>query len=395
MVKGIMPDQSDEKLLIKEIDQPGCSIRVANRAFDEIFISLAGEIRIENIDVVRQGLSEAVKSEPLKNIIIDLGHIRYIDSSGAATLVEIKSICSELHNSFKLQNIPHQVKPILEMLDLKIEAKGILEPRTDPNFLEQIGQGVDTLKSNLIHMLTFIGSVVVAVAEDASRPKKARWDSLSKLIEKGGTDALPIASVLSFLMGAVLAFQAAIQLRKFGANVFVADLVSLSICLEMGPLMTAIIVSGRSGAAYAAHIGTMQVNEEIDALRVMGIDPIRYLVGPRILAIALVMPCLTLFADFLGILGGCFVSVLSLDLTPTVFFAQVHRVLEISDVLKGLLKSFAFGIEIALIGCMRGFQVRGGAENVGHATTSAVVTCIFILTVTDAVFSVVYHYTGF
>jgi len=189
-----------------------------------------------------------------------------------------------------------------------------------------------------------------------------------------------------------LAFQAAIQLRKFGANIFVADLVSVSICLEMGPLLTALIVSGRSGAAYAAHIGTMQVNEEIDALRVMAIDPIRYLVSPRIIAVAFVLPCLTLFADLVGILGGCVVAVLSLDLTPLSFFNQVHKVLEVSDVVKGLLKSFTFGIEIAMIGCLRGFQVRGGAENVGQATTSAIVTCIFLLTVTDAFFAALFHY---
>jgi phospholipid/cholesterol/gamma-HCH transport system permease protein len=213
-----------------------------------------------------------------------------------------------------------------------------------------------------------------------------------KLVERSGSDAVPIVTILNFLQGAILAFQAAIQLRKFGANIFVADLVSVSICLEMGPLLTALIVSGRSGAAYAAHIGTMQVNEEIDALRVMAIDPIRYLVLPRIIAVAFVLPCLTLFADLVGVLGGCLVAVVSLDLTPLSFFNQVHKVLEVSDVAKGLVKSFVFGIEIAMIGCLRGFQVRGGAENVGRATTSAVVMCIFVLTVTDAFFAVLFHY---
>jgi phospholipid/cholesterol/gamma-HCH transport system permease protein len=160
----------------------------------------------------------------------------------------------------------------------------------------------------------------------------------------------------------------------------------------MGPLLTALIVSGRSGAAYAAHIGTMQVTEEVDALRVMAIDPIRYLVSPRILAVAFVLPCLTLFADLLGIVGGCIVAAFSLDVTPVAYFNQVHKVLEMSDVVKGLVKSFVFGIEIATIGCLKGFQVRGGAESVGNATTSAVVTSIFILTVTDAVFAVLYYY---
>jgi phospholipid/cholesterol/gamma-HCH transport system permease protein len=159
--------------------------------------------------------------------------------------------------------------------------------------------------------------------------------------------------------------------------------------------MTAIIVSGRSGAAYAAHIGTMQVREEIDALRVMGIDPIRFLVSPRVIAVGIVLPCLTILADAVGILGGCFVAGIALDVTPAAYFNQVQRVLEVSDILKGLLKAFVFGIEIATIGCLRGFQVRGGADSVGHAATSGVVTCIFVLTITDALFAVMYHYSPF
>jgi phospholipid/cholesterol/gamma-HCH transport system permease protein len=219
-----------------------------------------------------------------------------------------------------------------------------------------------------------------------------KWESLSRLIETCASDAIPIVTALSFLMGAVLAFQAAIQLRKFGANIFVADLVSVSICIEMGPLLTAMIVAGRSGAGFAAHIGTMQVTEEVDALRIMAIDPMRYLVSPRIIAVALAMPGLTLIADMVGILGGCVVAVLSLDLTPTTYLNQVTKILEVSDVAKGLTKSLAFGVEIALIGCFRGFQVRGGAESVGTATTSAVVTSIFIIVATDAIFSMLFHY---
>ena len=203
---------------------------------------------------------------------------------------------------------------------------------------------------------------------------------------------MPIVTLLSFLMGAILAFQSANQLRKFGATLFVADLVSISICLEMGPLLTALIVAGRSGAAFAAHIGTMQVTEEVDALRVMAIDPIRYLVSPRIIALALVAPCLTIFADIVGVLGGFMVGVFSLDLTPTQYLSEVKKVLELDDVLKGLTKSLVFGIEVAMVGCLKGFQVKGGAESVGAATTSAVVTSIFVIVVTDAVFALLFHY---
>jgi phospholipid/cholesterol/gamma-HCH transport system permease protein len=368
-------------------------IKVADRAFDELNVSLSGRISVENAELVRKRLVETVKGQPLKNVVIDLAAVEYFDSSAAAILIEVHRLCSELQNSLKLINVPTRIQSFLDLVDFEhFKIAGILQPRPAPQLLVQIGEGALTVRRNARDIITFIGASVTALAYDLSRPRSLRWDRIWQLIERSGSDAVPIVTILSFLMGAILAFQGAIQLRKFGANIFVADLVSLSICLEMGPLLTALIVSGRSGAAYAAHIGTMQVTEEVDALRVMAIDPIRYLVSPRILAVAFALPCLTLFADLLGIAGGCIVAAFSLDVTPVAYFNQVHKVLELSDVVKGLVKSFVFGIEIATIGCLKGFQVRGGAESVGNATTSAVVTSIFILTVTDAVFAVLYYY---
>ncbi len=371
------------------------SIEVTSRSFDELLIKISGNLTVANSEPARVDIFKSLNSEPLKNVVADLEKVNYLDSAGKALLLQIKSHCLQNRNSFKLMNAPPDTVRMIDKVEPPGAGPGVLAPRPEPGIIAQIGRGFQGIKDNAVQILTFIGAIVYAFGQDITRPGKSNWESLTKLMDKSGTDALPIVSMLSFLMGAVLAFQAAIQLRKFGANVFVADLVSLSICLEMGPLMTAIIVAGRSGAAFAAHLGTMRVNEEVDALSVMGIDPIRYLVSPRILAVALVMPCLTLFADFLGILGGLVVSVISLDLTPKVFFNQAYKVLEVTDVLKGLLKSLVFGIEIATIGCLRGFQVRGGAESVGAATTSAIVTSIFVITITDAIFAVVYHYVRF
>ncbi len=369
------------------------SIIVEEKAFDQVYVVLAGRVSMDNAERVRSELVEVVKSEPLRDVAIDLKNVSYLDSAGAAILLELNRMSRELGNTLKLMNIPPRIESFLQLMEIQHpDGVRVLDRRSGPNVIEQIGIGALQLVQNARDIVTFIGSAAAALFQDLSRPSKLKWDDLWKLIERSGADAIPIVTILSFLMGGVLAFQAAIQLRKFGANIFVADLVSLSICLEMGPLLTAIIVSGRSGAAYAAHIGTMQVNEEIDALRVMAIDPMRYLVVPRILAVAFVLPCLTVFADLVGIMGGCVVSVFSLDLTPTAYFDQVQKVLEISDVVKGLVKSLAFGIEIAMVGCLRGFQVRGGAESVGVATTSAVVTCVFLLTVTDAIFSMLYYY---
>jgi phospholipid/cholesterol/gamma-HCH transport system permease protein len=369
------------------------SVRTEDQHFDMIRVYLSGTISMENAELVRRKLVRTMKAQPLKNVVIDLGEVEYFDSAGAAILIDMYRTAEKLNNKLTLENIPPRFQGILDHMEVESHVEqGILQPREEPSVLVQIGEGVLGKYRNAQDILIFIGATVQALTEDLAKPGKVKWDRLWRLVEKAGADAVPIVTMLSFLMGGILAFQAAVQLRKFGANIFVADLVSVSICLEMGPLLTALIVAGRSGAAYAAQIGTMQVNEEVDALRVMGIDPLRYLVSPRILAVALALPCLTLLADLAGVVGGCLVAALSLDITPTGFFNQVYKVLEISDVLKGLTKSFAFGVEIAMIGCLRGFQVRGGAESVGSATTSAVVTCIFIITITDAVFAVLFYY---
>lgn len=369
------------------------TIQVDDRVFDEVRVVLSGRVSVDNAAHVRQDLVDITEAEPLKNVLVDLSHVEYFDSAAATIIMDMVQICRAQNNTFRLVNVPPRIQTFLELVDFEVRGPtGLLQPRPEPRLLVQVGDGAQRLYANTLDILTFIGGAIEALSRDLARPSRVRWDNLWKLIARAGADAVPIVTTLSFLMGAILAFQAAIQLRKFGANIFVADLVSLSICLEMGPLMTALIVSGRSGAAFAAQIGTMQVTEEVDALRVMGIDPMRYLVSPRIVAVAFVMPCLTLIANLVGVLGGCLVAVLSLDLTPTGYFNQVHKVLEVTDVLKGLTKSFVFGIEIAMVGCLRGFQVRGSAESVGVYTTSAVVTCIFILTITDAIFAMLFYY---
>ncbi len=372
---------------------PAFNLTIEHGTFDALWVKLSGQIFMDNADIVRDQLIEVIRAQPLKNLVLDMGSITYFDSSGAAILTDIQRMCIEMNNTLRLANVPERIQSLLELVDLEhLKDSEILMPRQDPSLLEQIGEGIRKVIANAKDIIAFIGAVAQATAHDLLRPRGMKWDRLWKLIERSGSDAVPIVTVLSFLMGGILAFQSALQLRKFGANIFVADLVSVSICMEMGPLLVALIVAGRSGAAFAAQIGTMQVNEEVDALRVMGIDPIRYLVAPRIVAVALVLPCLTLFADLIGVLGGSVVASFSLDLTPTTFFNQVRKVLEVSDVLKGVIKSGVYGVEIALIGCLRGFQVRGGAESVGHATTSTVVTCIFVLTATNAVFSLLFHY---
>jgi phospholipid/cholesterol/gamma-HCH transport system permease protein len=372
------------------------SLDVNDEIFDELRVKVSGTVSADTSEDIRRKIVALIEDEPLKNLVIDLEGVDYFDSTGAAIMADLHAQCVEKRNSLKIVGASSKTRAIISSLNLgKSGEYCLLQPKSGPGVISQIGSGAEEVLDTARDFVTFIGASVIALFQDLKDLRKVKWDPFWKIMERSGPDALPIVLMLSFLMGAILAFQAALQLRKFGANIFVADLVSVAICLEMGPLMTAIIMAGRSGAGFAAQLGTMQVTEEVDALRVMGIDPIRYLVSPRILALALAAPLLTILADIVGTVGGSVVSTFALDLTPVTYFNQVHKVLDVSDVLKGLIKSFVFGIEIALIGCLRGFQVRGGAESVGTATTSAVVTCVFVITFTDAVFAVLYHYVRF
>ncbi|MCI0515007.1 ABC transporter permease [candidate division KSB1 bacterium] len=223
--------------------------------------------------------------------------------------------------------------------------------------------------------------------------KSFSWQNAAVQMVRVGVTSIPIVTIITFFVGLIIAMQSAYQLARFGALIYVADLVAVSITRELGPLITAIIITGRNGSAIAAEIGTMKVSEEIDALQTMGINPIRFLVVPRLLAMAIMVPCLTLIADLMGIMGGFVLGVGSLGLDFTRFFIQTTNALIFKDLLTGLIKSFFFALIIGGIGCYQGFIVKGGAEGVGKATTQAVVTSIFLIILADMIFTALFFST--
>lgn len=243
-----------------------------------------------------------------------------------------------------------------------------------------------------LEVFGFFGDALIAVAGVLRHPRTANWKDVAPTIEKTGADAVPIVALITFLIGLVMAFQGAVQLKQFGANIYVADLVGLSITRELGPLMTAIIVCGRTGASFAAEIGTMKVSEEIDALRTMGFDPMRFLVLPRTLALLVVLPLLTLLGDLIGIMGGLVVGLVSLDLTITGYLNETLKAVDLWDIMSGVIKSVLFALVIALVACQQGLATTGGAEGVGRRTTSSVVTTLFGLILVDACFTVFFHW---
>jgi phospholipid/cholesterol/gamma-HCH transport system permease protein len=262
------------------------------------------------------------------------------------------------------------------------------------SFLAMVGREVISAVASTGEMVRFIGEATIALGVFLRGKASYRRSELMLIIQECGAQALPIVSLISFLVGLILAFVGAVQLMQFGAQIFVADLVGIAMVREMGAMMAAIIMAGRTGAAFAAQLGTMTVNEEIDALKTLGISPMEFLVLPRMLALILMMPLLCLYADLVGMLGGLLVGVGMLDITFVEYFNQTVGAVDLNDIALGVVKSAVFGVLVALSGCLRGMQSGRSASAVGVAATSAVVTAIVFIIVTDAIFAVVTNIIG-
>jgi phospholipid/cholesterol/gamma-HCH transport system permease protein len=268
------------------------------------------------------------------------------------------------------------------------------QPTTAPpashNALERIGRSTAAAISQTAALLSFVGESALALAGSIAHPSRLRWRPILFNIRSAGFDALPIVGLLSFLLGVVVAYQGADQLRQYGANIFVADVVGLSMLREFAPLMTAIIIAGRSGSAYAAQIGTMAVTEEIDAMRTLGIAPLDVLVLPKIFAMLIALPLLTLFADVFGVFGGMIMARSQLDVSFNEFLDRFVKAVSVTAFLIGIGKAPIFAAIITLVGCFQGFRTKGGADSVGRQTTRSVVQSIFLVIVADALLSVVF-----
>ena len=267
-------------------------------------------------------------------------------------------------------------------------------PPERPGLTTRVGEATLDAMTKSWDVVTFIGDCVLALARVARRPRQFRWADCAAEMQNCGAMALPIVSLISLLVGLIMAYQAAVQLRQFGADIYVADLVGLAVVREMGPMMAAVIMAGRTGAAFAATLGNMKAGEEIDALQTLGLRPVDFLVLPRLLALGMMMPLLALYANLLGILGGMAVAWRVLEIPPAAYWVETQSIVDLSDVASGLIKSVVFGLLIGLSGCLRGLQADRSAAGVGKATTSAVVTAILLIIVADAIFAVVFNLLG-
>lgn len=334
----------------------------------------------------------AVEQAKPRRITVDASKMTYCDGAGAALLLELRRRQTSRQGFYEVRSLDPAFQALLDLYG-RSAGQGPQRRAPTGSFVEQLGCAAVTLWTDVTVLISFVGELSVSLARATVKPHLVRWRDAFRTAELVGVNALPIVALLGFLLGLIMAFQSAIPMRQFGADIFVANLIGLSMLRELGPLLTAIILAGRSGSAFAAELGTMKVSEEIDALTTMGLEPVSFLVVPRVIAAVAMTPLLAIFANFLGLVGGA-VVMLSFGFPLVTYIIQVQSAVTAGDMLGGLFKSLVFGIVVAAIGCLRGLQTKSGASAVGESTTRAVVSGLVLITLVDGLFAVVYYYLG-
>jgi len=330
----------------------------------------------------------------LRRIAFDARELTSWDSSVLTFLVEVSELCRQRGIPMDREGLPVGVQKLLDLAEAVPERKGARREVTGASFLERIGTSTLGLAGSGKEMLAFLGEMTVTFLALLRLKARYRASDLFLLIQQCGAQALPIVTLISFLVGVILAFVGAVQLKQFGAQIYVADLVGIAMMREMGAMMTGIIMAGRTGAAFAAQLGTMKVTQEVDALTTAGFSPLEFLVLPRVMALILMMPLLCLYSDFVGVIGGAVIGVGMLDLSWTTYFHETANAISLTDMFGGVFKSSVYGVLIALSGCLRGLQCGNSSSAVGDAATSAVVTGIVAIVVACGLFAVVFYILG-
>ncbi len=355
-------------------------------------LALSGRWTARGIGAIQEQLS-SVAAAPTSEIVADGARIEALDTAGAWVLQKLLLRLGDEGIALKVEGLRPAFAKLLAVVaeQMAAQAKDAPTKADKPvGALTRIGQSAASIHEQTVALLAFIGETAMAFVGCITHPQRIRWRPILFNIRTAGFDALPIVGLLSFLLGVVVAYQGADQLKQYGANIFVVDLVGLSMLREFAPLITAIIIAGRSGSAYAAQIGTMAVTEEIDAMRTLGIAPLELLVLPKIIALVIAMPLLTAFADVLGVIGGMIMAQSQLGVTYGEFLDRFTNAVSVTAYMVGIGKAPVFAAIIVIVGCFQGFRTKGGADSVGRQTTRSVVQSIFLVIVADALFSVAF-----
>ena len=345
-------------------------------------------VRNASVQPVEEVIDELNRKQP-KRVVTKAEALEAWDSRLPSYLLKIAEYCAANSIELDCSELPEGVQGLLKLARAVPERAGARRSDERTSFLAKIGNGTLEIIHDSYALILFIGEVVLAIGTLLRGQARFRWVDLMIFIQDVGPNGFPIVSLISLLVGLILAFVGALQLAMFGAQIYIADLVALGTVREMGPLMTAIIMSGRTGAAYAAQLGTMNVNSEIDALKTMGISPMEFLVLPRMLALIVMMPLLTMYADLMGIVGGALVSASAFDVSFIQYYNEIKKAVDLTDFSVGFFKSIVFAVLIAIAGCMRGMQCGRSASAVGDAATAAVVDSIIYLVISDSLITLV------
>ncbi|MCW7551692.1 ABC transporter permease [Endozoicomonas gorgoniicola] len=361
--------------------------RLTGNHYSSSCFELSGDWVHASVQPYKQQLSDVLKQEKIEVIYFSEGKGFRWDSGTMAFILSCQRLCQRYNCTLDVQQLPDDIQSLLKLATS-------VPPNQESNkkhidYFQLFRQGLDWIKD----WLRFSGEVSLSVQKMIRGRSDARWSDGINFLHQAGPSAVPIVTLLSFLVGMILAYLGTVQLRQFGVEVYVANLVGLGMVREMGALMTGIIMAGRTGASYAAQLGTMQVNEEIDALTTLGIKPVDYLVLPRMLALIVAMPLLTIYSNILGMLGGAMVAI-SMDITPRMYYFQLSQAFSMADLTTGVFKSIIFGGLIGFAGCHAGLRCGRSSAAVGQATMSAVVTAVVYLVVADAVLNILYFHLG-
>jgi phospholipid/cholesterol/gamma-HCH transport system permease protein len=381
--------------LQKDVRFEPAFLDVVHHADDTLQIRFSGTWRVGQSISSIDDLESQLSSEPdVKKIAFDTAALSRWDSSLLTLLMDIHQFCDRKKIRTEKSGLPKGVAHLLAIATAVPEKKDTGKGDFHTGFLIRVGESATAFFQMAVEMFAFIGDVIVTLGRFAVGKACFRASDLVLLMRETGAGALPIVSLISLLVGLILAFVGAVQLEMFGAQIYVANLVGIAMVLVMGAVMTGIIMAGRTGAAFAAQLGTMQVNEELDALETLGISPMEFLVLPRMLALCIMMPLLCLYADLMGVLGGLIVSAGMLDINIVQYYNQTQAAVGLNDFGIGLFHSAIFGVLVALSGCLRGIQCGRSASAVGQATTSAVVTGIVSIIVATAIMTMICNVLG-
>ncbi len=359
----------------------------------ELRFVLHGRLDANSISILWPEAMEILAKHKPNRLTIDAGSVDYCDGTGAGFLLNLGNHQKRANAGFEIQNLSAQFEQLLAIHDRGPMLLQKPKQRTLRGLTEDVGKAVVGMASDIKTLIVFTGELTVSLLAILLHPRRLRWKDAILMVELAGANAVGIVALMSLLLGLILAFQSAAPMARFGAQIFVADLVAISATKELAPLITAIILAGRTGSAFAAELGTMKVKEEVDALTTMGLEPVKFLIAPRVVAAVFVTPLLTIFSIFSALVGGA-VVMRSLGFTMITYVNRVQGAIGLTDIFGSLVKSLFFGVLVAAIGCLRGMQTASGAQAVGISATRAVVSGIFLILCADAVFAVLYYYLG-